>query len=150
MKKNLWLEKFKEIINDKINDCFHYINEYKKVSYAVYTTNCLIDMIQLNKTGRFFTEYHICRFNPYFLIDDLINILPKDHPVFIKIKDDNCIKKYINISIGDEGTIGYNSYEKPDDEHSEMIEILNGKYNDKNVIISLFTKILYYYIINIY
>jgi len=147
--KNLWLEKFKEnnleIINDDINIVGHYINEYKKVSYAVYTVNCLIDMIKLNKTGRFSIDYHVCWFR--VLIDDLINILPKDHQVFIKIKDNNYTKKYINISIaiGDEDTIGYSTDENPDDENNEMIMILNEKYNDKNVIISLFTKILYYY-----
>lgn len=146
--RNLWLEKFKEnnlvIINDKINTLSQYTDEYRKISYATYITNCLINMIEIKK---FSIEYNICWFR--VLINDLINILPKDHPVFVKIKDNNYNKKYINISIAvaieDGGVIGYTTYKNPDDENNEMIVILHEKYNDKNVIISLITKILYYH-----
>ena len=36
------------ILNNNINSIAEYIQEYKKVSYATYITNCLFDMIKYN------------------------------------------------------------------------------------------------------
>ena len=147
--RNLWFEKFKEnnliIINNKIITLRQYMDEYRKVSYATYITNCLINMIEIRG---FSIDHHVLWFSPFFSFNDLVNILSKNHLIFDKIKDDD-IRKYIAIDIivGDKGIIGYDSYEQnnDDNEDNERIEVLNEKYNDKNIIISLITKILYYH-----
>ena len=141
--KNLWLEKFKEkdlvIINDKIITAGEYLNEYRKVSYSTYTTNCLINMEKLKGC---YIPHCICWFNYNFVIDDLFKILPKDNIIFDKMKK---INNYIeiNIMVGDKGSIDYNTYEKLD--KIKMTKIMFEKYDNNNIIISLISKILYYY-----
>jgi hypothetical protein len=148
--KNLWLEKFKEkdlmIINDKINNISQYINEYKKISYATYTANCLYNMVGANFKNYFSVPYYRCWFSPYFSINDLTNILSKDHPIFRKISIYNSIEKYIAITIqivSEKGLIDYH-YHRTTDENDIGI-ILSSDYNNKNDIMSLIAKILYHY-----
>lgn len=145
--KNLWMEKFREkdliIINDKINTINQYIEEYKKISYISHTTNYLFNMVGENYLS---VPFHRCWFNPYFLIDDLVNILLKDHPIFEKISIYNNIKKYVDITIqigGEKGMIDY-YYHGTADLYGAGIILLSEIY-DKNKIISLITKILYHY-----
>lgn len=147
--RNLWLVKFNdnnlEIIDDKINTVDQYVDEYKKISYATYTANCLVDMVRCD-------EYRIqnynLRFSSYFSIDKLTKILNKDHTIFNFYKYD--IEKNIEISIyiREKGTIHYKSH-KIDEEDNIGTNIFTEDY-DINFIISLIIKILYHYpLINI-
>ncbi len=145
--KNLWLEKFKDknliIINNNIKNVGEYLNEYRKVSYSTYTSNCLIDMITSKKYS---TMWNTCWFNPYFLIEDLTKILNKDHLIFNKVEDYS-IKKYIDISINikKKELIYYKSCNyKMVDGYNEVIKVLTENYDNINTIESLITKILYY------
>ena len=137
--KNLWLEKFKEknldIIDTKINSLSEYINEYKKVSYATYTSNCLVDMITCDK-------YQIQNYICCFTLDNLEKILNIDHPIFIKIKENDDPKIYIKIIIRIRGeiTIRYRSHNK---DHSGFNILTENR--DKNFTVSLISKILYNY-----
>jgi len=150
--KSLWLEKFKEkdltIINNDINNFNEYLDEYKKISFAIYVTNCLLN-INVNNTNNWFYN-QIIIFEPNFLFDDLKNILGKDHPILI-MEQDNA-KKYINIEIeiGTKRLIHYRSCEK------DINHCLRGNrvyyhynpllsieyYDDEKFIISLINKIL--------
>jgi len=143
--KNLWSEKFKEknlmMINNKINTVSQYINEYRRVSYSVYTTDCLLDMVIYNKHT---VCNSICYFSHVFSIDDLKNILINDHPIFTKINEDNVSKKHIDITIriGEEGLIYYSSLI---DNRCYKIGLLTENYDNIKFIISLINKILYYH-----
>ena len=149
--KNLWLDKFEEnnlvIIDDDINTLNQYINEYKKVSYATYTSNYLINMIISKQCSR---HTGICLFNKYFSDHYLKKLFKDNHPIFTKIKDIG--KKYVDIffriknleklSVNFDGHIT-NDDDNQNDEDIE-IDIFNENC-DKKCIILLITKILYYY-----
>jgi len=153
--KSLWLEKFKEkdltIINDNINTFSQYLDEYKKVSYATYTTDCLLN-INVNDTNDWFYN-QIIRFEPNFLFDDLKNILDKSHPILMMEQDNT--KKYANIEIeiGTKRSIRYRSCEKDINyfvqnnrvfyHYNPLLSI--EYYDDENFIISLINKTLYHY-----
>jgi len=145
--KNLWLEKFKknnlEIIDDKINTVCQYIEEYKKVSYSFYTASHVVDMV-MNTNYRLYKS--MCFFGSFFTIDNLKNILDKDHPIFLKLKEDDNDKKYIDISIEikEKGSIYYGLHDN-NDEYSERTNLLIENYDNINIIISLINKILYYH-----
>jgi hypothetical protein len=143
--KNLWLEKFKEknleIINTEINTIYQYIDEYKKVSYAIYTTPQLVDFVMT-------TNYRLyqsrCFFDKLFLIDDLKNILVNDHPIFTKICEDKDIKEFIdiNIVVSDIGSINYGYC---DSEFKNRIDLFTENYTNKEFMISLINKIFYHH-----
>ena len=145
--KSLWYEKFEEknlvIVNDKVTSISQYIDEYKKVSHASYTTNCLVNMIMCDKYD---IQWRICRFGLYFVIDELTKILNKNHIVFIKIKDN--LEKYIKISIKirERGTIYYRLHDVNEDDRrtNSGVNILTETC-DKNYTVSLINKILYNY-----
>jgi hypothetical protein len=90
--KNVWYDKFKEknleIINSNIKNVYQYVDEYRKISYASYIANCLVNMIS---TKKYIIPYNIISFSPYFIIDDFIKIFIKDYLIF------NEIAKYKNI-----------------------------------------------------
>ena len=145
--KILWLSKFKEkdltIINNNLNTFSQYLNEYKKVSFATYTTNCLYDMIRCDK---FDIMWDICAFDLYFSIDELTEILVKNHDVFIKITDN--IKKYIRISmkIRKKVIIRYRLYDtNKDDKKTNFGTNIHADIHDKHYTILLINKILYNY-----
>lgn len=145
--KNLWLEKFKEknlvIINDKIVTVGEYLNEYSKVSYASYTALNLVDMIINNKNNDI--ENHRCWLNAFFSIDDLKNILIEDHPIFKHLEENDHSKKYIyiNIIVGEVGTVSFNYCEIVNNQSGEIK--IKQDYNGKRLIISLIYKVLYYH-----
>ena len=141
--KDLWSNKFKEknleIINDKVSTISQYIEEYRKVSYALYTTNCLINMIVCDK---YEIQYSICRFNPYFSIDEILKTF--NHGILTKIKDSSGLKKDVKISM----------YMKQKMIHYKIgideIPTIFTENHDINSMISLISKILYHYqLINI-
>ena len=147
--KNLWLEKFNEkdliIINDKIITVGEYLNEYRKISYATYTANCLINMIVCDK---YEVTAGICCFNRYFSDNDLRKIFNKKHPIFTKLKDSN--KKYVDmfLRIKEKSLICFDAYKTNNeiDQNDEDIEIdiFSENYNNTRII-SLISKILYYF-----
>jgi len=142
--KSLWLEKFKEkelvMIDDKINTFSQYLDEYKKVSYALYTASCLIKYI-INAKYRLYKN--MCFFDR-ISYNNLDNILMSNHPVFTEIKENDNSKEYINISIeiGNEGKIYYGSH---NDDNHKFDRQYTEKYNDIIHIPSLISKILYYH-----
>jgi hypothetical protein len=141
--KTLWLFKFAEknlqVINNEVVNIKQYLNEYKKVSYATYITDCLVNMIECEK---FNIPLHVCRFKLYFSIDKLTKILNKDNPVFNLYKDNDNME--IDICFEEKGKIHYMScsdmYDRGTSKYAEKIEKI-GLYFVK----SLINKILYYY-----
>ena len=148
LERNLWLDKFKEknleMINDEINTVSQYLEEYKKVSYATYTINRLVNMVEINyqKSGCSYDQ--VCRFNQSFISKDFMNILKENHPFLIKIKGCKNIKKYLGIfiTIDEKGSIDYHFHEK---NYVEDFVLSQGSQHDKNTIILFITRILYYY-----
>lgn len=149
--KNLWISKFREkkldIIDVKIDSLSEYISEYKKLSVAIYKTNCLINMV---KEYDYSISNHILWFPPQLSIDNMILI--KDDPIFNTIKD-NCnvknIENYIsiNIEVGNNGKIDYFVHDTNNKYLYEFNEtkILAENYNNIKFIITLISKILYYH-----
>jgi hypothetical protein len=145
IERNLWLDKFKEknlkMINNKINTVSQYIGEYKELSHATYTANCLIDMITCDKYA---IQWHFCSFNLGFSIDKLTKIVG-DH-FHTKIKDivDIDKYKYIKISILVENrSIRYKLFKT--DNKDDIGILIFTEDPDKDYIISLVNKILYHY-----
>jgi len=152
--KSLWLAKFKEkdltMINNEINIFTEFLNEYRKVSYAKYATDCLIDMI--NDEG-FNTPFNMCWVSPYLPVNDMINISPNDRSIFekvINIKYDT--EKYINVNVqitgNTKGRITYYFHETYDD-ISIGHTLSTETYDNNDIIISLIIKILYHPLITI-
>ncbi len=137
--KNLWLEKFKEkdlvIIDNDIKSVGQYLNEYRKISYARYTANCLADMIMSNK-------YDIYKSKCIFvgIHNHIKDILSDNDHILTKIKQANNIEKYATmfIVIGEKGTITL------DNSYDIDIDIITENYYDKKFVISLICKIFYY------
>ena len=84
----------------------------------------------------------LCFFEKLFSINNFKNILANDHPILTKIKEDNT-KEYITITliIEETGSIIYDYC----DDFRNKINIFTEDYNNKEFIISLINKILYYY-----
>ena len=146
-KRDLWKEKFKEknmeMINNDIKSASQYIDEYRKVSYALYTTNCLINMI---KTKKYDINYNILYFSPLFIIDDFIKIFIKDYIFFNEIEKYKDIRKYLFITIGitEKISVLYNLYKTDIINEEEVVSFIEN-YDNINAIVMLITKILYYY-----
>ena len=124
------------MINNEINTVGQYINEYRKILYAAYTVNCLIDMITHDK-------YQIQNYICCFTLDNLQKILNVYHPIFIKIKENDDHNMYIKIiiCIKEEITIRYRSHNKEDHRGFNILT----ENRDKNFVKSLINKILYNY-----
>jgi hypothetical protein len=135
--RNLWSTKFKEKNLDIINSEINTVGHYKKVSYTSYTTDHLLGMVINNKYNP-----QMWYTNDPISVKDLENILTKDHPIFIKIKENNYMKRYIDITIGIKEKIlicdlftgdGYN-----------RINLWKENYANEKFMRSLIIKILYY------
>ena len=145
IERSLWLEKFDkknlEMIDDKINTVNQYLEEYKRVSYALHTAFHLVNMV-INDRNRPYKS--LCFFQQLFSINDLKNILANDHPIFIKMKEENYERVIITVLIKETGT-GLIDYDSSDINFSTKINIMTENYFSKDIIISLIHKILYYY-----
>jgi hypothetical protein len=144
--KNTWSIIFKEkdlvILDDNITTMKKYIEEYQKISYAAYTAKGFYEMMQLSYKG----AKEINMFGMTFCVNNLI--------VTSKILSQDILNKVphnrfnINIVIGDDSykiIYSENMVGLIFEDNFPDIDAITNNYNDKNVLISLLTTILYYY-----
>lgn len=144
--RQLWIQKFTEknleILDVNITNVSQYFNEYKKISHAAYTINCLFYFIETNYKINRSLFNSICGLDSKISSCDILDILRVNHPVSVQIRKYINDIKYIdiNIQIDETPLINYNYY---DENYQKIGKFLY--YENKDIICDFMIKILYYF-----